>query len=54
MMMTVEYVIANAGRNINRLWRIKEKCGRGRKQRKLTNYSLRRQSRGYGKLSGIW
>jgi hypothetical protein len=30
--------------------RIKEKCGRGRTQRKLTNYSLRGHSRECGKL----
>ena len=48
-MMTVEYAIANAGRNINRSLRIKEKSGRGKKQWKLTNCSLRRQSREYGK-----
>jgi hypothetical protein len=36
IMMTVEYAIANAGRNINRPLRIKEKSGRGKKQWKLT------------------
>jgi len=38
-MMTVEYAIANAGRNINGPLRIKEKSGRGKKQWKLTNCS---------------
>ena len=52
-MMTVEYAIANAGRNINRSLRIKEKSGRGKKQWKLTNCSLRRQPREYGKSSRI-
>jgi hypothetical protein len=39
MMMTVEYAIANAGKNINRPLRITEKSGRGKKQWKLTNCS---------------
>jgi len=52
-MKTVEYAIANAGRNINRPLRIKEKSGRGNKQWKLTNCSLIRQSREYGNTSGI-
>lgn len=52
-MITVEYAIANAGRNINRPLRTKEKSGRGKKQWKLTNCSLRRQSREYGKTSAL-
>jgi hypothetical protein len=53
MMITVEYAIANAGRNINRPVGIKEKSGRGKKQWKLTNCSLRRQPRECGRMSGI-
>jgi len=52
-MMMTEYVIANAGRNINRPSRIKEKSGTAKKQWKLTNCSLRRQSREHGKTSGL-
>lgn len=53
MILTVEYDTVNAGRNINRPLRIKQKRGRGKKQWKLTNFSLRRQSREYGKTSGM-